>query len=82
VPLADPELPVRTPEVLQVGIQRRAVLGARGRALGDASQRLEGTPALLVHGRGEHRPDLMVHGEQLPVEVRHRRVGSRFQHPE
>jgi thymidylate synthase ThyX len=84
VPLADPELPVRTPEVLQVGIQRRAVLGARclACALDDASQRAEGMPALLVHGRGEHRPDLMVHGEQLPVEVRHRSVGPRFQHPE
>jgi hypothetical protein len=32
-----------------------------------------------VHGRREHGPDLAVHREQLPVEVRHGRVGGRFE---
>jgi len=47
--------------------------------LGDPDQGAEETPALHVHGGREHRPDLGVQGEQLPVEIGHRRVRGRLE---
>jgi hypothetical protein len=68
-------LAVRTPELFQVGPEyRRVILVA-----GDADQGAEEPLALHVHGRREHGPDLAVHGEQLSVEIGHRRVGDRFE---
>ena len=73
--LPDADLAVRAPELFQVGPEyRRVVLVA-----GDADQGLEEAPALHVHGGREHGPDLAVHGEQLPVEIGHRRVSGRFE---
>lgn len=73
--LTDSELAVRAPELLQVGHEQGRVVPI----LGDADQGAEEALALHVHGGREHRPDLVVHGEQLAVEIGHGRVGDRLE---
>jgi hypothetical protein len=79
--LADAELPVRAPELAEVGNQPVAFL-LTALSCGDLAQGGEEATALHIHGGREHGPDLGVHGEQLGVEVCHCRISDRLKQPE
>jgi hypothetical protein len=51
--------------------------GRVGPARRDPGQGAEEAHTLLIHGRREHCPYFGIHGEQLPVEIRHCLVRDR-----